>query len=690
MANSYNTNQNNKIEYVAVLDLGSESMFAFFGKKDMTELKQIDLQDETKIKNWTKWNINDVNVYKNPDGTKSKRLRNKIAIATKRVDVIKDKESHAKILFNSDSYKKTIFQLFQEDSIDAVYEYMCNPKVIYAKGAKNILPKIEDKEKGKTAELEPDEYLKHLTTQVANNLILKSKQLNGIEPRAVKLVVTIPNIYSLTHAEELADFLKKHTLFGEVDYIYESDAVLFASLTSDFNSFEKGTKEILTKKFRPIKDCIEKHEKIYLISHDVGKGTTDLSLFSCFRQRQKNENKNIWINSRTGLTKAGNALDYIFVKLFEEKVLKVFYEQNRKQKKEKDTGFSFIEKKKYPIQNNINEHAQEVIFRIKKNIEHKGFILKKYRIPKQFYRNISDHSNKTFSSAKTNKDATILIENLHAVCEKIIESNISTGRISENDKDELIKELYMLFIKTTFKKNFFTITFPESVKQNIDDYVNEIGNTLPKILKHNAKQRAEYLNPGNSFKVSANTFVVISGQASQFKPLKKIITSAYYSNFRVKKGNLIFLEDNISKQICAVGGFLKEKTKGQHQLQNEDELLADYYLSNVGPGYMKLNYKELHEGKSITYDTDGEPILYYYSILDGKNENIIKQLFQGKNKNIDNYIAFIRGFSSNGTYKVKYVSKEHFEINGEKIELGATVDNDESIYQNIWPEILIK
>jgi len=320
MVNINNEYQNGNIEYVAVLDLGSESMFAFLGKKDMTELKQIDLQDESNIINWTGWNIDDVKLYKNPDGKKSMRLKNKIAIATKRVDAIKNKKSHAEIDFNLD-YSKTIFQLFQENTIDG-YEYMCNPKVIYAKGAKNILPTIKD-DLGNNAELEPDEYLKHLTTQIANNLILKSKQLYGINQRKIKLVVTIPNIYSLTHAKELTDFLREHTQYGEVGYIYESDAVLYASLTSDFDSFESNTKKILSNKFQPIKNKINKNEKIYLISHDIGKGTTDLSLFTSFPDESNKENKHIWINSRTGLTKAGNALDYIFVKFFEDKILKV-------------------------------------------------------------------------------------------------------------------------------------------------------------------------------------------------------------------------------------------------------------------------------------------------------------------------------------------------------------------------------
>lgn len=691
MADIYKKSQNSNIEYIAVLDLGSESMFAFLGKKDMTELKQIDLQDESNIKSWTKWDIDDVKVYKNPDGKKSLRLKNKIAIATNRVDAIIDKKSHAEIDFNR-NYTKTIFQLFQENTIDG-YDYMCNPKVIYAKGAKNILPTIKD-DSGKIAELKPDEYLKHLTTQIANNLILKSKQLKGILPEKIKLVVTIPNIYSLTHAKELIDFLIKHTHYGEVGYIYESDAVLYASLTSDFNSFEKNTKEILSEKFQSIKNKINKNEKIYLISHDIGKGTTDLSLFTSFPDENNKENKHIWINSRTGLTKAGNALDYIFVRFFEEKILKVFYIQNPQPKDEKkvEEAFSFITKKTYDVQYRINEYIQEVIFRLKKNIEPKGILTNTYRIPKQFYREISTSSNNTNVFSRNQKDSTILKENLNAACEEIVQANISNGRFNESNKETLKNELYDLFIKKSFKVNILgVVSLPKVIECKIDDYINEIGNFLPKILKHNAKQRAEYLNSGDSFQVSANTFVVISGQASQFKPLKNIITSAYYSYFRVKEGNLIFLEDNISKQICAVGGFLKEKTKGQHLLQNEDELLADYYLSNVGTGYMKLNYKELYNGNTITYNTDGEPILYYYSILNGKDINVIKHLFQNKSINIDNYIAFIRGFSTNGEYNVKYISSnKHFEINGVKIELGATVDNDESINQNVWPEILIK
>jgi hypothetical protein len=684
MANNYNDKSTNKIEYIAVLDLGSESMFAFLGKKDMTELKQIDLQDETNIKNWTGSDIDDIKVYKNSNGEKSMRLKNKIAIETSRGDVIKNKTNHAKTNYSGD-YSDTIFQLFQKNIIYD-YDYMCNPKVIYAKGAENILPIIKDRS-GDIIELKPDEYLKHLTTQIANNLILKSKQVKNISPETIKLVITIPNIYSLTHAKELTEFLKRHTDFGEIGYIYESDAVLYASLTSDFNSFEKSTKEILSEKFNLIKNNINRNNKIYLISHDIGKGTTDLSLFTSFTDENNKENKHIWINSRTGLTKAGNALDYIFVRFFEKEVLEVFYKQNNIDNKE---GFSFINKTNYKIiQNQINEHIQEVIFRIKKNIE-KGFFKNTYKIPKHLYRDIKDFSTNTSTVKKKQNDAIDIVENLKSVCEKIIEGNISKGYIDNDNKDRLIRELYDLFIATSFKKGIFGILLPEKIGIKITNYVKEIGDTLPYLLKHNAKKRTEYINKEDVFEVSPNTFVVVSGQASQFKPLKETIISAYYSYFKVKEKNIIFLENKISKQICAVGGFLKEQTDGQHILQNRNELLADYYLINVGTGQKWLNYEELNNGDEITYDTDGQPSLYYYSILN-KDDNEVMCLIRDKQINIDSFKAFIKNFGTNGTFKVKYnTSTKYFEINGYTIELGATVDNDESINQNIWPEILLK
>ncbi len=687
MAENYNAKSTKKIKYIAVLDLGSESMFAFVGKEDMTELQQINLQDETNISSWADLNIEDIKVYKNPNGELSMRLKNKIAIETKKGHCIKDKNKHAEIDYNGDGYSNTIFQLFQKDKAFD-YDYMCNPKVIYAKGAKNILPSIKDAS-GNIVELKPDEYLKHLTAQIANNLILKSEQLKSIKPETIKLVITIPNIYSLTHAKELTDFLKDHTKFGEIGYIYESDAVLYASLTSDFNAFERSTRNTLSEKFRLIKEKSNKNNKIYLISHDIGKGTTDLSLFTSFPDESNSEDKHIWINSRTGLTKAGNALDYIFVEFFEHQVLEVFYHNNNISTKK---GFSLkneIESK--ALQNEINEHIQEVIFRIKKNIEYKGSFFKTaYKLPKQLYNDIMRFSNNTVLKNNQN-DAFYIVYNLKFACEKIIEANINKGYIQDADKDKLIKQLYDLFIATSFKKRIFGISLPEKIENKITNYVNEIGKTLPDLLKHNAKKRAKYISKDgkDEFKVNSNTFVIISGQASQFKPLRETVISSYKAYFNVNEKNIIFLEDKISKHICAIGGFLKEQTKEQHILKNKNELLADYYLINVGAGEKWLDYNQLKKGKEISYQTNGHPSLYYYSILD-KDDDEIKKKIRNNKINIENFKSFIKNFGRNGKFQIKYnESKKYFEINDETIELGATVDNDESIYQNIWPEILI-
>ena len=157
------------------------------------------------------------------------------------------------------------------------------------------------------------------------------------------------------------------------------------------------------------------------------------------------------------------------------------------------------------------------------------------------------------------------------------------------------------------------------------------------------------------------------------------------------------LENTISKDICAIGGFVQEQVKNQFNLVNPDDLLADYYLMNTAgvDRNPRLDYIKLNQGEMIEVEKAGNPDLFLYSIINYNDDDIteivkIDSDENGtKNLDIEDFKSFIRGFTNNGKYIIKYdKQKTCFVINDNVVELGNKPQTNDHIYTNTWPEIL--
>lgn len=690
---SNNTTQKD-YKYIAVLDLGSESMYAFIGSNEgYDNIQDIELQNKDNIFKWTGRNISDIEVFKDTNGKISSRLLNKIALNTDKGELIGDdakKELHAKLDFNKDNNYingKSIFNFFQENA-NYNFQYLCNPKVIYSKGVKDLLPEI--KSGNSIIEVESDLYLKHLMAQVVNNLIRYSPQTKDILPEEIKLVVTIPNVYSPTHAKELVDFLKANTEHKHISYIYESETIIYASLFADYKQFDSERNSVYDE-LQFITESIFKEEKFgkkYIISHDIGKGTTDLSLFSISSLEENKHHRNITNMSRIGVTKGGNVLDYIFVEYFNE-ILLQYYKENDLEDEE---HFSFTKKiiieRREGEQNKINNLLQKIIFLIKSNIS------EKYNLPKGIYYQIQKYE----IEADDESIGVLLNKKIKEVCNLIHKLNLGfeTKKYNEKFEDEKVDikdlevSLYDKFISSIFRKKiFFKPTLAKSLKKSIETYVNELSEVLPDILKHNTIIRDPNTKNGDIGNTPENTFLIISGQASQFKPLLVKLKYKYNKTFKLKKTNILALKGEMLKKICAIGGYTKERNRN-YTIINKDELLADYFFKYTVKGFPDsfIDYAKLNSGDMIKENNiKGNVNLFYSTIL--RKELLSRKLSTLIQK--EDYESFIRQFNNKTGITIQYDKvNKHFIVDEEIIKLGSNIDTDYNIYKNIWPEILKK
>jgi hypothetical protein len=683
---------------IIVLDLGSESMCAVIGDTATDEFKEINLQCIDNIAEWegiSKKEIEDVYTsLLREDGKFSNRLLNKIALADNVVDIEGNEidEDHAKLDFNiPNEYKNgSLFRFYHK--MDEI-KYLCNPKVAHVKGVDGVMPEI-GVGKNKKSRISPNSLIKHLTVLVINNLILYSPECLDIDVDNCKLVLTFPNVYSKTHAKEILVFVKEHAKIKNVEYIYESDASAYAlvgiNTLTRRQILPSKDKLQLTKLADSISEIIQANEAFNVVAVDVGKGTTDMSLFHI------DKNSDITVMARTGIAKAGNSLDYMFVEYFDE-ITSEFYDQKGWKR---NLGFihSYYDKEVVGAErrNNVNNMIQSIILEIKKNIKgnwcFRGSFSKQLRIDCLSYcKELSLCNNSFFAK---------LIE--------LAKELYKVDMASITDNGVILTKEYPVFVARKivgvaqsnhfFKKNIADFCFehpifyhlPRTLKRKMKLYVKLLGDQLPDVLRHNVEARIneimeDEIIEDETNKIKENIFLLITGQASQFAPLNKELASNLKSEFSIGDDEFLSVSGIFSKKICCIGGFLKCLLRG-YTVKNPDELLLDYFIRETDDKYYPIPYGRLNKDEEIAIEplsNYGE--LWFSTLLEAnnyltKNEQFDKNMFYG----------FVKGFEPGG-YSVRYIADEdRLKVNNEEVYLqsyGRLGDTD-NIYESVWPELL--
>ena len=155
-----NSNSKQSFDYYVALDLGSESMAAYYRKADDPEGAMIDLLEHAEA----------ISGYKvveqqilGPDGRRSNRMRSQISLEH-------DKQpkplplDHARInLLDANERKKCIFTYFHGQMQQTkAGPRLPNPKIPFQFGSEGIVPKVAD-DKHQLVQHSPEQLLQHAT-----------------------------------------------------------------------------------------------------------------------------------------------------------------------------------------------------------------------------------------------------------------------------------------------------------------------------------------------------------------------------------------------------------------------------------------------------------------------------------------------------------------------------------------------
>ncbi len=200
-------------DYFIALDLGSESMAASFQHRGDSEPFAIDLQQRAEELLPTDPQKAPLDLMTEEDGSPSQQLRTRIGLVGRQPSPLPS--SHADLSI-SQLETDSVFEFFHREGESLRKDLLPNPKLLFQTGVRNVIPRLKSTSSGRV-QYEPAELLQNLTVQVLNNLVLNARELDHV-------IITVPNVYSLTHAKSLEAFVRRHVNVGAVDYMYESDA----------------------------------------------------------------------------------------------------------------------------------------------------------------------------------------------------------------------------------------------------------------------------------------------------------------------------------------------------------------------------------------------------------------------------------------------------------------------------------
>jgi hypothetical protein len=656
-------------EYYVALDLGSETMAAYYQERYASKGKMINLQYyASKL-------LGDEDVdYVKENGKISPRLRTRISLEDNRQpEILPDEHANLDFINNALDYKKSLFSYFQKRMQSASQKFLPNPKLPFQEGGYSIIPEVISSEGIKTR-YNPEKLIQHLTAQIIKNFILQSVELKNIPSDSIHLTLTMPNVYSLAHIESIREFIKKSFNLASVNCLYESDAVAYFIMDT-ITGEDKKTKIGSIKEF--ISDCFKKYNKVKIVTIDIGKGTTDLSLIQ-ITEPTVDPVRQHFVLARTGRSSGGNQLNYIFAKYYNKLLKKM------------DIKFDFL---------NLMDNSWEQYCALR-DLE---------ILIEQVKTSIDENYQITMTPDKQKELITKLADKVF----EMIDPNFK--KIDRQiEKYELFVENLILpssFPKSRrrfiFKKDKFADEALLELRNDIKEYVRiNCDDIIDRLIDMAINQQKDKNNKSKSFKNIKEkvfdkrfTIALIAGQASQFKPLRRAINSKLEAlDFSEKQ--YIFLENNIAKEACCKGAVNYQRAMPRHVDQYEIHGTYGFLPAvNCSEGFKAVDLK-YHNEVVVEFKITQQYWFVFCPRVFLKKEDKPGLKVEEKPTLNDGSTALLYNFKGK-RFKVKYDidkgkilvadSSNLNDINPiqyEETKLANFGDVNESIFRKVWPEIL--
>ena len=653
-----------QFDYYVALDLGSESMAAYFEHRKTAKGGMIQLQAHGA----TILGSNHVQLLKENGSTVSPRLRTRVTLEDNRQGS-ELKPDHARLDLISpsgerlDDCDQSLFTYFYAPDQALGGALLPNPKIPFQEGGADIIPRVATTNGRVKVRHSPNQILEHLTVQVVRNFVLNSPELRNVQAQRIHLTLTVPNVYSLVHVKNLLAFVRDHVDVGTVDYLFESDAVSYLCVAPQAadapEDWEKFKQKILRRR---------DESRLRIMTIDIGRGTTDLSLVQIEAPVQsKEENRRHFVLARTGKSDGGNRLSYILARYYNDVFSSVFDAHGKKM------PFSFLlGKEKVGSSQGLGLTALELLIdNVKKSMTARYRIGLSTEAQKRYIGPVIDV---VLRAMDPNWDPDVNFDNrkVHGLPELsrdlhealLLPKSLSFPWRREKRQQELLHEIKLY------------------VEENVVCLIDELCDLT----------KAREAGPGDEKQTAsrifdpASTFVLVAGQGSQFKPIKAAIRKRV-KGYGLSKSHLHFLHASSATEACCRGAVRHKRARVKQM--NPFELHGSYGLLNLAPDTPAVQFRSadmwqirLGGSSSVNFPYKSD-YLFVYSPSPKVNQGNPPVLHDGST-------AVIRAFDDAKDFTVEYdPGVPTIKVNGEDVKIVPTFgDVNQSIYPKVWPEVM--
>jgi hypothetical protein len=665
--------------YYVALDLGSESMAAYCLEQGAQEGTMIDLVEHADA-------ILGINKqpmqYIYDDGARSPRLRTIISLEDNTQGQTLP-ASHATLDFKTE-YNSSLLRYFHDMGAGPT-NLMPNPKIPFQYGSGKVIPEVRPTGGGPNVRHSPEALLRHITAQVLKNFVLNSSRLAGVPQQEIHLTLTVPNVYSLTHAESIRQFIEQQFSFGRVDVLYESDALVYFALQA-----KSATDDPDLQLF---KDRLHKRrgQRLRIATVDVGRGTTDLSLVQLDMPQKSGDPGQHLVLGRTGTCEGGNSLSYIFARYYNDLL------------KEALAKFAI------PC-------SYDFLSRSKLFVRYQTVLAKKlYDLIERLKRSITEDYRIELSASEQSADLISIVEEILGA---ILGKSFRTNPVFDPFRDCVVETMTLpdklpsgLWLQSGMRRWWMKSTMRRWLKRRnpgndaaekrmeklgelrskIERYVNDSIVAMVPQLQESAAARESASGTFSRRALQKQmfdrslTFALIAGQASHFRPLRAALEQAFQS-LGFPKRQIHVLKGSMAKEACSRGAVLFQLSANQQY--NPEELFGTYAFMAAVPlsdkeRFLPIDMSAIKGGGTTTISVP-RPSTYWvvYSPRSNFDSGAAPHFFDGST-------AMLNWCSpSQLQFNVRYDPQTRtITINNTPVSLATYGDVNEDIYSKVWPEV---
>lgn len=705
----------NRIKAYVALDLGSESMAAYFEDRQRRN-GMINMQDYAEPLLGQDGNLigrePDLLMQDSGEAAKvSPRLSNRVSFRAQ-AQPREPKDDHAKLRFvvpavrgsgekNAvllPTYEKSLFCFFHRvEEWPPTTGVLPNPKILFQQQVTEILSRVDvGATDGGQVKLSPEMLIQHLTVQVLTNFVLSSPELRLYDHNEIHLTVTVPNIYSLPHAESIKQFVRRCAPnLADVQVLSESDAVGYYALKTIDQ--QRDSPELIAFKRAWTKE-LEQSGKLCLVTIDVGKGTTDLSCILV--QNPPKRPSALWrllgrkppgedaarrrrhsVQGKTGKSSGGNYLSYILARYYDGRLREAAQRDPLLLGQELPFGFITLATEQHRNPQRMALSALEnLIERVKRSM------------------------NENFEIDVQSLSATTQRTMLEHVVDRILtgikdEWEKTTGeerKTYEAFKTAVVKALELPSnLEGRSGAGFFKRRFPfNKARSATDDLSLQTGDLKSDLSSYVAQNvgelfesleglvRAHQAVSDDRAHIDNGTFVVVSGQASQFKPLRAAIKRKC-KDLGINDDQVLLMRGVESKEACCKG--VVNFWRDNMLVVNERELHGTYgCIDHLTGAFTPFDMERINnEGSDrIVFEIESE----YLVVFTPRSKEEVEDRRPEVN---DGATALLSVFEKESQFTITYdASSLQLRVNDAELAIGSFGTVDSSIYEKVWPEIL--